>query len=130
MIGAWTRTCAASWLWNVFILLWRMNLKKRVVAAVLAWKETWSSNVAPKFFAVQAGDTRVLSGDGQVVDRRCLPWKEEQLSLVEVDPQMVCRHSVREDNQTNRFRSSQAGGEGGCPSTAEFLYHYKKDSLV
>lgn len=90
-----------------------------------------SSNVAPKFFAVQAGDTRVLSGDGdgQVMDRRCLPWKEEQLSLVKVDPQMVCRHSVREDKETNRFRSSQAGGEGGCPSTAEFLFDYKKSGL-
>ena len=46
--------------------------------------------------AVQvAGTTRVSSIDGEVVDWTCLPWKAEQLSLVQIYLQEDCRQLLR-----------------------------------
>ncbi len=42
-------------------MLNRKNLQERVVAVVLAVKDSWSSSVTPRFLAVQARDTTTFS---------------------------------------------------------------------
>ena len=41
----------------------------------------------------------VLSDNGKVTDRRCLPWKEEQRDLVEVELKVVHRRPWRDFRQ-------------------------------
>ncbi len=52
MTRVWTRTHAAFWVRNGYILLlWRINLQERVVTAMTV-KDSWSSSVTPRFLAV------------------------------------------------------------------------------
>lgn len=41
------------------------------------------------------GHHRALSGNGELMDGRCLPWKEEQLGLGEGVLQVVCTQPLR-----------------------------------
>ncbi len=47
---------------------------------------------AAAFCSPSPGHHRGLNGNREVMKGRCLPWKEEQLILVKVDFQAVCRH--------------------------------------
>ena len=40
---------------------------------------------------------RVVDIDGELVDGRCLSWKKAQLSLVQIELQVLCQHPMRED---------------------------------
>ena len=51
---------------------------------MLAAKDSWSSSVTPMFLALRAAHTRVLNIDGVVIVARCNPWKEGQLSFVQM----------------------------------------------
>ncbi len=48
------------------------------------------------------GHHRVLDDNGEVMDGRFLPWKEEQLGLVKTELQLVCRHPLGDISQTRR----------------------------
>ena len=63
MTRAWTRTCTAFWVrrGRIHLMLSSLYLQDRVVAVMLAVRESWLSSVTPRFLAVWVGANTELS---------------------------------------------------------------------